>query len=145
MRNFVLAIMAFFLLPVMAQAQVKSQVTAADHAQIDARVETFFASWQTNNIREGYEAFMVSMVNEKEDYLVKLTDTTAQVVEFFQGPFSYEKVEENVVGSNIVYRKYVLLNDRAPYVVTITMMRTSKGWLGQAVHLRDLTQEDVQP
>lgn len=120
-------------------------VSAEDEKAIDAKIASFFTTVQKGDTKGAYDAFMSPMINDQPQTMRNFVAVTDQVISFFDGPFTYEKVQESEVGSRLVYRKYLLLSEKAPYVATITMYHTSKGWLCQSMYLRDLTQDDFQP
>ncbi len=141
LRAFLLSLAMLFVMPVLAHAAV----SADDEKAIDVKIDSFFSTVQKGDTKGAYDAFMSPMMSEQPQTMRNFIAITDQVVSFFGGPFTYEKVQESELGSRLVYRKYLLLNDKAPYVATFTMYRTSKGWVCQGLYMRDLTQDDFQP
>ncbi|ESQ81315.1 hypothetical protein [Asticcacaulis sp. YBE204] len=136
-----LFISLFLWLPLSASAEV----SAADSKAIDQAFDGFMVKVNAKQYDEAYTTFMLPLISEQAQLQRNLVGLTKQVAEYFVEPIKYEKVEENALGSNLVYRKYILFNDRAPYVVAVVMFRTTQGWKGQHITLRDLTPDEVAP
>lgn len=132
----------FLLMPVAAAA---ADIASEDTKAIDKAFETFMADVNAHNYDRAYENFMLPLIADQPQLLRNLVGLTKQVAEFFVEPIKYEKVRESSLGSRLIYRQYVLYNERAPYLVTLVMMRTDAGWKAQHITLRDLSPDDVAP
>lgn len=141
LRTILFSLAMLIATPVLAHAAI----SADDEKAIDAKVGSFFTSVQKGDTKGAYDNFMSPTMSEQQQAIRNLIGITDQVVSFFGGPFTYEKVQETELGSRLVFRKYLLQSDKAPYVATMIMYHTSKGWVCQGLYLRDLTQDDFQP
>jgi len=137
-RAFMLSLAMLFAAPVIAHAEI----TAADKAQADQVVDAFFKGLNDHKTEAAYGAFMLPLVSEQQEMMAKLITVTDQVVAYFDKPFKTEKVAESTLGDNLISRKYIMYNDKSPYVVTMVLFRTTTGWRCQTVQLRDLTADD---
>ena len=129
----------FLFAPLMAAAEVAPE----DSKQIDQVAGTFFDALNAHKTEEAYAGLMLPLISEQQAAMRNLYGITDQVVAYFDKPFKYEKVEERTLGSRLVYRKYVLYNDKLPYVVTTVFFKTTLGWKCQRIYLADLTDQDV--
>ncbi|MDC7683141.1 hypothetical protein PQU92_07620 [Asticcacaulis sp. BYS171W] len=129
------------LLPVTVQAQVSD----ADSKQIDRAFESFMTKVNAKQYDDAYNELMMPQIKDQAQLLRNLVGLTKQVGEYFVMPLKYEKVAESTLGTQLVYRRYVLYNDNGPYFIAVVMFRTEKGWKAQHITLRDLSPDDVAP
>jgi hypothetical protein len=140
MKNLIAVLFSLFLL---APLTAIAEVTPADSKQIDQLADGFFTKLNEHKTEEAYADLMLPLVNEQLAAMRNLYAVTNQVVTYLEKPFKYEKVEESSLGQMLVYRKYIIYNEKLPYVVTMVLFKTSAGWKCQRINLADLSYEDV--
>jgi hypothetical protein len=139
LRALLISMTLVLALPAMAQAAV----TPADRQAINVKADAFFFTLNQGKTAQAYDAIFLPIIRNQPETVSGLVTQTDQILAFFAAPFRHELVEEKTLGNNLVYRKYILLSDKVPFVVTMVMYRTQAGWLCQNIQLRDLKVEDV--
>ncbi|BBF81781.1 hypothetical protein [Asticcacaulis excentricus] len=138
---FSLIVSLFLLLPVTAYAQVSD----ADSKQMDQVFDSFMSKVNAKQYDDAFNELMMPQIKDQAQLLRNLVGLTKQVSEYFVSPLKYEKVTESTLGTQLVYRQYVIYNNNGPYFVSVVMFRTDKGWKAQHITLRDLSPDDVAP
>lgn len=136
-----LIISLLFLMPVTAMADISE----SDSKQIDQAFAKFIQSVNAGKDEEAYSEFMLPSISDQGAALRNLVVLTKQVREYFAGPLKFETVAENQLGNQLIYRQYIVYNDKGPYVITTVMFKTSAGWKCQNIALRDVAPDDVAP
>lgn len=139
LRAILISLAVILALPVTAMAEV----TAADLKAIDTKVDIFFKTANQGKTTEAFTAFMLPETANEPDLISQLAGTMDQLRTYYEVPFEYDLIKTTTAGNRLVVRDYIIYTDKVPYFIRVSMFKTSTGWFGQYVTMKDLKPEDI--
>ncbi|MFT4090752.1 MAG: hypothetical protein QM645_08475 [Asticcacaulis sp.] len=140
LRSLIISLCAFFCLHTVAVAEI----TAADKKQIDQKVSTFFTHFNSGDLEVMYKDVFMPAIHDNPNLLKNLINQTKSIYEYYQSPIKWSLVEENTEGSVLVYRNYIMHNDRGASRIRFVYQKMSQGWYLHSLLFSDITVVDAE-
>jgi|GEM_PF-6156220 len=140
LRTFILSLFAFLCLHTAATAEI----TEADRKQIDQKVDTFFMHFNEGDMDATYKGIFIEGVYDNPNIIKNLINQTKTIYEYYSSPVKWVLSKENTEADILIYRTYIILNDKAASRLRIVYQKTSKGWYVNALLFSDITVLDAE-
>ena len=138
MRAFILSLVMFLALPVMAHADI----TDADNKAIDAKVDAFFAGINAGKTEEAMYGVFIPRITDKKLELQNLISQTDMAAKYAGLPLTWTVMEEKAMADRLVRRQYLVYNSDMPFKFTFVFFKTDKGWFAQTVNFSNISPDD---